>query len=321
MSNDIVEFGSNKIPAYLIEAAQEFGSDEFDSGISSSFPLPTLSIRGKEWRFRKDGQEVSTKQRDLSCVIVAARPRLIKRFHSKPYVEGAIEPPSCSSMDGITPNVADPVSPSCVTCPNNAWGSGKNAQGEPTNGKACKDYKRLIVWPIGTHDEPVALDVPPASLKRGKEFKGSEMLMGEYFAALKKHGLNPSVVATHMEFTGASSPQIAFSFERALTQEELETVRKMRESEDVQTVLNEDVNEEPVQIVQVAEKAPEPIAQENPKPAVRRPAPPKPAPEPEPEVEYDSETDAYSDAEPLETPDNSLLMSKLTEMLKKSKSA
>ena len=283
MSKDLMEV-KNNMPAFLQQAQAPTANEEFTSGLTGGMPLPTLSIRGKEFRLRKDGQEVSTRQRDVEAIFVAGRSGISKRYYESPYASGETEAPDCSSGDGITPDVANPVSESCKTCPNNAWGSKISESGKES--KACSDYKRIVVLPLFNGDiasEPMVLDIPATSLKRPKGFKGTEMMFQEYVNVLAKHEMPAYGVVTNIGFTDAEYPQMCFSFVRFVNESEYATAIKHRESEDVATVLKER-HEAPGKITE--KPAPDPApAESTPAPAESTPAP-GPAPEQGEEVIY-----------------------------------
>jgi len=70
--------------------------------------------------------------------------------------------PTCSSMDGEAPNVAEPQSKYCYDCPQNQWGSAGK-------GKACKNSWRLHILPEeGTL--PKRMTVPPALIGAVQDF-------------------------------------------------------------------------------------------------------------------------------------------------------
>jgi hypothetical protein len=76
-------------------------------------------------------------------------------------------PPDCSSMDGITGFCATPelnLGGPCAKCPKNQWGTGRDADGKPTRGKACKNIHRVFIVRPGEF-YPVVVALPPTSLK------------------------------------------------------------------------------------------------------------------------------------------------------------
>ena len=236
MSNELII--PNSKPTYLSTAVKSAAADEFLSGVSGGMPLPVISVRGKEFRFRFQGQEQNTRQRELECILVASRPRISKRYYAKQYVSGETLAPDCSSSDGITPDVAEPINDKCATCPKNAWGSKITDSGK--EGKACQDYKRLVVLPLidgKLTDLACVLDVAPMSLKAPKGYRGDELFLREYLNTLTRHDIPPQAAVTKLTFSDAEFPQLTFGFTRFAEEDEFEHAQAMRENGDVQDVL------------------------------------------------------------------------------------
>ena len=264
---------------------------EFSGGVTGGLALPMLSIRSKVFRARLDGQEQElSKTRDLELILVAARPYVSKRYYESAYQSGSTDAPECSSLDGKTPNAGDNrQSEKCATCPHNVFGS-KGA------GKACSDYKRLVVLPLVNGkavSTPCILDVPATSLKTPKAMRGgTDLMLKEYMNTLARHQIDPTTVVSTISFTGAEYPQISWSFARYVEEDEHGLVHELRGSDEVQEVLGEDVHEEagtitpaeetPVKVQEPAKKPvkkaakpePEPAAEETPEPAAEEPETP-----------------------------------------------
>lgn len=300
MSNDLATI-PNQLPAHLQQYANPEVAAEFEGGVAGGFPLPFLSIRGKEFRLRKDGQEYNTRLRELPVVMIAARPTLSKRYYDKQYSSGSIDAPRCSSRDAVTPDVAEPINDKCATCPMNAWGSRVTESGKQA--KACQDYKRIVIWPLELTQEPLVLDVAATSLRAPKGQAGNVMMLRDYTQVLKKHQMAPHMVVTKLQFTDAEYPQVCFAFERFVEEDELQKALALRESEEVQTVIGEDLHDSaaateatptdasPVKEAEKskAEKKQEakPAAQEPPPAEAEKPKAAKPkAPEPDSDVVY-----------------------------------
>lgn len=72
-------------------------------------------------------------------------------------------PPVCTSLDGKTGIDEDGNTHNCPTCEYNQYGTGRDNEGKPTRGKACKNMKRLHILFSG--DElPHRLTLPPTSI-------------------------------------------------------------------------------------------------------------------------------------------------------------
>lgn len=203
MSNEIA-LPTGQLPAYL----RDYESESTEALITSGTVLPRISLRGKQFRFRKDDKERALPLgAPLKVVILGAAPKkgCSKIFYDDPYQEGSDDAPTCSSANGQMPDawVHNPISPSCATCPKNAWGSGTDSAGNPTKGKACADTKQLLVLPPDQPEGEIwALRVPPASLK----------LLSNYGCNLKTHKIPIEGVITQIEFVDAEYPKIDFSY-------------------------------------------------------------------------------------------------------------
>lgn len=231
---------ASQVPAHLRGVSADTTS-EFGAGIGASFPLAFLSIRGKEFRLRKDGQELNTRKRELKVVLVRARSTISKRYYEDPYSTGSLEAPDCSSKNGIVPDVAEPVSPNCTHCPYNQWGSRQTESGK--DAKACQDYKRIVVWAFELCEEPLVLDVSATSLKAPKGQRHEVLMLGDYLNQLVKHGMDPTQVVTKIEFTDAEYPQLCFDFAGFVDEEQWSKIQELREDDDVNTVVDNDVFE------------------------------------------------------------------------------
>src|SRR5690625_2220630 len=110
MSKNLININLQNLPSHIKNMQS---TDEFGAGISSGgLDMPVLSIRGKEFRFRYQGNETSTRSRTLDCVLLRARPAVSKRCYQDKYSPGSVEMPTCWSLDGHRPDpsVAEPQS-------------------------------------------------------------------------------------------------------------------------------------------------------------------------------------------------------------------
>lgn len=76
-------------------------------------------------------------------------------------------PPSCSSVDGKT-GIGNPGG-ACEVCEFNRYGTGTDAKGNPTKGKACKNMRNLYILRNGEY-MPILLSLPPTSLRAFNDF-------------------------------------------------------------------------------------------------------------------------------------------------------
>ena len=197
MSTDLVQIPKD-IPSFAlaINDAKTLNADALQ-GISTGFP-PSIRIKRNGFRVVDgNGDEINLKPNDLAggeyldIVILAAKPGLNKVYYEAAYDPNQVEPsaPDCFSLDGVTPDksVNKPVNPTCGTCPMNAFGSGRNAAGQPTKGKACADSKILAVFRKGS---VYSFKIPPASLKN----------FGLYVKNLTNRGVPLGNVITYVGF-------------------------------------------------------------------------------------------------------------------------
>lgn len=197
MSTDLVQIPKD-IPNYAVAVneAKVMNADAL-AGISTGFP-PSIRIKRNGFRIVDgNGEETNLKPAELAngeyldIVILAAKPGLNKVYYEAAYDPNQVEAsaPDCWSLDGVKPDasITKPVNPVCGTCPKNAFGSGRNAAGQPTKGKACSDNKILAVFRKGS---VYSFKIPPASLKN----------FGLYVKNLTNRGVPIGNVITYVGF-------------------------------------------------------------------------------------------------------------------------
>lgn len=255
------------IPAHLAARVGKSAlSQALAGGIGGGAAYPRISIKGSRFRIVEGGNETVLDDVTLNVIIVGANPRLSKTYYEGTYSPDAEETgPTCYSLGGVAP-AADAKTPQndlCATCPQNAWGSKKTAQGAEV--KACADQKRLAVVAADDPSGPVyLLQVTPAALKG----------LNAYQRELSMRGISPEIVRTKVGFdTDASFPKLTFGFGGFISEEDLEAITPLFGSDSVKEVTGEDAGGD------------QPAAVAPPRPAPARPAPvaaPAPAPEPQP---------------------------------------
>lgn len=322
MSQDMMQ-QQNK-PAFLQQVENQL-HEEFSGGMEGGLALPMLSIRGKEFRFRFQGQEQSTRQREIEVIMVASRTAVSKRYFAESYTAGETATPTCASSDGIAPDSGTELqSDKCATCPHNAWGSKVTQSGKL--GKACNDYKRLVVLPIMNGkliEPPSILDVPATSLRMPKGYQGHDLFLREYLNQLSRNQVPPTGAVTKLGFTDAEYPQLCFEFSRFVDEDEFNKANGFRGTDDVESVLSGDnAGHEPKAEVKQAQPAPEPAPQPEAKPEAD-PAPKtqehvqpeaKPEPAPEPQAAPEPAPQPEQAAQPAEQSDD--VMSQVNDLLK-----
>lgn len=237
----VVKHSGVQLPAAFAPFIDKKTNTELTQGVQSGFPI--ISFRGKVWRVRKSGHEENYVNEEgeampsLELVLIRSNPHMAKTFYDKAFEEGATEPPRCWSADGQRPDpgVPEPVAKSCVTCPNNVWGSKLTPSGAKS--RACADVRRMAVAfaheieDKGKEATLFLLRVPPASLNPLKDYaeKMLEPRGLQYFMLVTKIGFDPNV----------AHPKLTFRPRRLLGDEEAEAVVALRESEDARRILAE----------------------------------------------------------------------------------
>ena len=249
MSTDLVLTGQR--PSYLpaVPAAMSGADNPYLTGLSQGALLPTLSIRGKEFLIRKGEEEVSLGY-ECPVILIGSRPNLSKRFYDSGYKAGERTQPRCASDDGITPyspSGEGVIASACAGCPNNVFGTGKDQQGNATKGKACQDFRRLVVYPlvsIGGHPlrQAMVLDIPPTSLRAKK---GEPPAYSEFARTLGEHGalvpagdrLIGAVVAKLSFMSGVTHSRLVWTAERWASDEEMAAASEIAVDDDVTQTL------------------------------------------------------------------------------------
>lgn len=271
MSTEIMIPESSSIPAYILAMSKGGAAAENEAamqGLSTGMP-PRIKMNGKDFALVDAGGEekpypkASLQAMDdgnlyLPMVILKAKPTISKQWYLEAYNPNATEfkMPDCMSSDGVRPDagVLDPQSESCATCPQNAFGSGRDQQGNPTKGKACTDNKimAVLIPKYGIFQ----LAIKPASLKN----------FAAYVKKLSASGIPITAVFTYVSFDPAESyPVLIFQFGGFLPEAHLPALAEKAESAEVKEIIG----------VPSAAKAALPA----PAPAPTAPAPTAPAPD------------------------------------------
>lgn len=132
-----------------------------------SNPYFTISIQGG--RFKLGGRPIGDKGFSLEGRIM--RIAHVRSYYQQPFDPQKPVPPDCSSVGGIRPSVESPAKQcdNCASCPQNKWGTGRDAKGQPSRGKACKESRRLVLQIDGV-ELPCNLSIPPTALKTLEDF-------------------------------------------------------------------------------------------------------------------------------------------------------
>ena len=230
MSKDLMIPG--EIPEYAMvsaDVAKEMYADAIN-GISAGAP-PAIRVKGGKFRIVEGGEETTIKAlvegQYLPVVVLAAKRALNKTYYAAAY-DPANEPeaPDCWSLDSEKPDasIKNPVCATCAACPMNAFGSGRNAAGQPTKGKACTDTKIVAVAYNGA---PYALRIPPASLKG----------FGSYVRGLQARNVLLGAVVTFLSLDDdADFPKLEFKVGAFVPRDKFETLADMAKSPEVHDI-------------------------------------------------------------------------------------
>lgn len=212
-------------------------NNDLSSGLAGSISVIKLAPRREKFEV-VDGGEVICEVSDLECVIIAAGPLANKYYAGEYDPKAEARGPDCHSVNGITPDstICDPQSQSCKNCPHKIWGSkGK--------GRACSDYRRLVV---GIYDDGeykvYRLDVPPASLRALAAYsKQLSIAKFAYFNVVTRISYEQNINFTRLEFTPVNK----------LDSKMCAMVEELRNSPQVVSILTDEVkNEEEINVVE-----------------------------------------------------------------------
>lgn len=226
MSNEALEKFNPGVLANIIGTENVAAiNDDFAGGIIGGNFLPQISIKGREFRLKIDGEETRLPDKSLNIFLISSRTSVSKTFYKDAWGGAdSAGKPDCSSADGVVPddNVETPQHSNCQMCENNAWGSKITQAGK--KGKACADYKLIVVCLQAAPDTPFALRIPAASLKP----------FSAYIAKLKMAGVPANAAVTQLSFTDAEYPQLDFDFvDTVKSKEEYLLLTELAESSEV----------------------------------------------------------------------------------------
>ena len=263
MANDLMIPDRAEVPAYILnpELAKQ-ANDDAMAGISTGYP-PRLKINGTKFAtVDGNGEETPYPQAKLvpgadgnvylPAIVLRAKKELQKAWYAGAYNPKAeAQAPDCFSNDGVKPDpsAATKQCDLCANCPQNQYGTAKDAAGNPTNGKACSDNKILAVFipQMGIH----GFKVPPASLKN----------WALYVKNLSNAGIPLGLAKTLVGFDPtASFPVLVFKFGGYVPENTVEKLAAMAQSTEAEEIVNNQIKGGPA-------KAAIPAPAEKPAPA------------------------------------------------------
>jgi hypothetical protein len=222
MSN-IVPFQGFHLPAAAVQRLQQGHSIAKNMIEGVGAPIDILSIKGKNFTEKVNGEPVLTPrpQYEFDVVILDATSNLGKTYYENTFMEGGMDPPDCWSLNGVKPDAGAPKkqSTTCRGCPKNVFGSRiSTTPGMPSKGKACADSRRVAVfaaYKLGHDLPPLMLRVPATSLRPLKE----------YAQNLEKNNVPINGIITRMGFeAGVAHPQLNFAAVRGLSDQEFQWI-------------------------------------------------------------------------------------------------
>ena len=189
------------LPAYLKNRNSRIVSDGAADGIGAQLP-PHISIRGNEFTLiDASGNRQEVDEKYLDVCFVDRSDVVCKQYYEQDYVDGANDPPTCFSANGIAPSVeaVKPQSPTCATCEWNVRGSDTSKiSGKPI--KACRDEK----WTA------VILTKYPTMIFQLRVTPGSFVAWKAYVDKFKGQATDLSDVVTRLAFEKGKNGVLTF---------------------------------------------------------------------------------------------------------------
>lgn len=185
-------------------AGLEFSIDrvKLPAGGGTAFEVPS-----------EDGEDTEM-VKDITGVILYNHPAFA--YYASAFAGGHAAP-DCSSIDGVT-GVGMPGG-DCRNCPMNKFGSGEGQS------KLCKNKRMLYILREGELF-PITLSLPTGSLKTFTNYVKRQLTKGRKISQIvTKISLKKATSAA-----GIAYSQAVFTFERALTPEEVAAVSGVAES-------------------------------------------------------------------------------------------
>jgi len=168
-----------------------------------------ISIKGGVFRKYVGGKEVAAvEDRHMNVVFVKMSPTPSRTYYTGAYKEGEKVSPACWSSDSKVPDpeVKNPQSSSCDTCPMSIKGSSQGG-----SGAACRlSWRTAVVLPSDPSGDVMQL-VLPATSAFAKEDSG-KWGFRPYCQYLANNNISAKHVVTKMQFdTKSPVPKVMFS--------------------------------------------------------------------------------------------------------------
>lgn len=191
-----------------------------------------ISIEGGVFREFIGGKEVRvSEERSMNVVLVNAAP-VSRMYFEGVYQKGKVTKPTCWSSDSQRPDTAVPAeqrqASMCKDCPQHVKGSA--ASGE---GRACRFQQRVAVVLESEIGKEVVHQITLPSTSVFGDAEGKKMPLQAYGRYLKAHNTHAISIITEMRFDiDSSTPKLVFKPVRALEEDELREVIKMKDHQD-----------------------------------------------------------------------------------------
>lgn len=245
MLPEIPTVAPSYLAALLTQHPELLGlNQEALSGASKPMPPSIVADKGRFIK-KQDGEEITITFPDndqnraagivgmpvpqLQGVILKAKPGKEKAWYATKYTPGQeTVSPDCMSDDGIKPDPSSRLKQcdNCASCPQNVFGSGTDASGNPGKGKACSDKKVLAIYAAGA---VYRFAIPPASLGA----------WDSYCNQLTTKGLPLPAVITVIGFEqGDTAYKLTFAFGGMLAEAQLGKLIPLLDSPEVKEIIS-----------------------------------------------------------------------------------
>lgn len=191
-----------------------------------------ISIEGGVFREFMGGKEVRTsEERSMNAVLVNAAP-VSRMFFEGVYQKGKVTRPTCWSSDSQRPDAAVPAeqrqASMCKDCPQHVRGSAPSGEG-----RACRFQQRVAVVLESEIGKGVVHQITLPSTSVFGDAEGKKMPLQAYGRHLKAHNTHAISIVTEMRFDiDSATPKLVFKPVRALEEDELREVIKMKDHAD-----------------------------------------------------------------------------------------
>jgi hypothetical protein len=230
---------------------------EENKNIQDKQTVPSLSFEGKNWHIALNGEKTTIQKKDADGDVVAVTTLKVVILDQNPvrgrayYGNKAYDPkqaamPECWSDDNVTPSkfVKTPVAPNCAGCPMSEKGSRKSDNGKET--KACSEHQFIAVVPAFNLDhEPLRMKLPITSIWDGQNKANDEagwFAFKNYTDFLRAHQVDhTAMLVTKMKFdsaVGITYPKVLFARDRFLSDEEIDKLVPVIQSEKVKALIS-----------------------------------------------------------------------------------